>query len=165
MSCVCVCAVFEHPLLLCSIAVIGLAMSHPIIRYQKSVSSCAWCIGADNQQASTSTSSVALLSVRGKRKKGSISLSSCTVPLCKLTCSDGSVYTIIVAVKGKLIELNESLSSTCAQLSSSTLSQWSAYIAIVHLSAQHLSVLQHCGDAHYATEATWKQKRKDISAK
>ncbi|XP_013068902.1 protein Abitram-like isoform X1 [Biomphalaria glabrata] len=84
------------------VCVVCVANSHPLIEQKKSVTSVSF--GEEGWNRLDNKFS-------GKSKRGAQWL-DCKAPLCEVTCSDGTKYTLVCCVKGQLIEVNENLQKT-----------------------------------------------------
>uniref|UniRef100_T1JEP8 Protein Abitram n=1 Tax=Strigamia maritima TaxID=126957 RepID=T1JEP8_STRMM len=85
------------------ICVICIAPTHPLIAENKSIEKVNFQVTEKVNRLENKVS--------GKSKKGGQWLTEDS-PLCNVTCSDGSQYTICSCIKGKLIEVNEKLVSS-----------------------------------------------------
>ncbi|CAG5123453.1 unnamed protein product [Candidula unifasciata] len=81
------------------VCVVCLADSHPVLKEKKTVTKVSFESAKWNRMDNKFS---------GKNKRGAQWL-DVNSPLCEVTCSDGSVYTICCCVKGQLIEVNENL--------------------------------------------------------
>ncbi|GFO36493.1 family with sequence similarity 206, member a [Plakobranchus ocellatus] len=81
------------------ICVICIAKSHPILAEGKTVSKVSF--EGDGWSRLENT-------VVGKNKRGAQWLER-TAPLCLVTCTDKSIFTLICCVKGQLVEINTNL--------------------------------------------------------
>lgn len=102
------------------ICLITLAKTHPIISNQKKVEKINFQVSEDVNRLENK--------VMGKGKKGGQWLTE-LAPLCTVTCSDTSEYTLYSCVRGTLIEVNENLVENPALLTEKT--QGEGYLAIV----------------------------------
>uniref|UniRef100_A0A0B6Y312 Actin-binding transcription modulator n=1 Tax=Arion vulgaris TaxID=1028688 RepID=A0A0B6Y312_9EUPU len=81
------------------VCVICLAATHPVVRERKSVTKVSFENTGWNRLQNKFS---------GKSKRGAQWLDG-NAPLCEVTCSDGSHYTLCCCIKGQLIEVNENL--------------------------------------------------------
>lgn len=92
----------DHKILFHSnkIAVLTLAELHPILYKQKTVHSVNFNMGKHmNREEST---------VKGKRKRGGHWLEPYS-PVCCISCTDDSLYTVYSCIRGHLVEINTRL--------------------------------------------------------
>ncbi|XP_034249980.1 protein Abitram [Thrips palmi] len=82
------------------ICVVTLAPSHPVVAFQKTISSINFQIGDKTNRLNNI--------VQGKRKHGAQGLKPEAI-LCEIQCEDGLKYSVQSCVHGKLIEINENL--------------------------------------------------------
>ncbi|CAL1528188.1 unnamed protein product [Lymnaea stagnalis] len=81
------------------VCVVCIADSHPLIREGKIATKVSFEDKGWNRLDNKFS---------GKSKRGAQWLDS-QAPLCQVTCSDGSLYTLVCCIKGQLIEVNERL--------------------------------------------------------
>ncbi|XP_034016074.1 protein Abitram isoform X2 [Thalassophryne amazonica] len=89
------------------ICVVTLAETHPILQNGRTVKTI-------NYQISNSCSRLNN-KVCGKSKRGGQFLTD-FAPLCRITCTDDTEYTIYSCIRGRLLEVNESILETPALL-------------------------------------------------
>ncbi|XP_038044319.1 protein Abitram-like [Patiria miniata] len=82
------------------VCLITVAKGHPLIRENKKILKVDFQVGANTNRMQNK--------VVGKRKKGGQWLNQ-TAQLCKVTCADGTCYTMSSCINGKLVEVNETL--------------------------------------------------------
>ncbi|ELU17295.1 hypothetical protein CAPTEDRAFT_149184 [Capitella teleta] len=102
------------------LCVITIADSHPIRSMDKVVSSVNFKIDGKIDRAKNAAS--------GKHKRGAQFLQEGS-PLCHVTCTDGSRYTLYAVVRGCLVEVNDCLNARPELLS--LMPETEGYIAIV----------------------------------
>ena len=101
--------------------IVTIAPSHPILREKKTIADISF-------QVSDSVNLIDCKAV-GKSKRGATHL-SITSPLCHVTCSDQTKYTLHSCIRGNLIEVNENLVKTPSLLVTDP--ETEGYIAIVN---------------------------------
>ncbi|TNN85817.1 Protein Simiate [Liparis tanakae] len=89
--------VLQHSNRLC---VVTLAETHPILQNGREIKSIDYKISNGCSRLNNKVS--------GKSKKGGQFLTE-FAPLCKITCTDETEYTIYSCIRGRLLEVNESI--------------------------------------------------------
>jgi len=102
------------------ISVVTLAKSHPILVENKEVIKVDFQVDKRLNRLDNKVS--------GKNKRGAQNV-SITAPLCHVTCSDQSKYTIPAGMKGSLVEVNDNLVQKPSLMTTKTSTD--GYIAIV----------------------------------
>ncbi|XP_034016073.1 protein Abitram isoform X1 [Thalassophryne amazonica] len=102
------------------ICVVTLAETHPILQNGRTVKTI-------NYQISNSCSRLNN-KVCGKSKRGGQFLTD-FAPLCRITCTDDTEYTIYSCIRGRLLEVNESILETPALLLEKPATE--GYIAVI----------------------------------
>ncbi|XP_046550880.1 protein Abitram-like [Haliotis rubra] len=102
------------------ICIVTLAQSHPVVAQKKKVTSVNFKVNDNLDRLDNK--------VTGKSKRGAQILKA-NSPLCKITCDDGSEYTVYSCIRGMLVEVNEHLSQKPNLLVNKF--QTEGYIAVV----------------------------------
>uniref|UniRef100_A0A3Q2CIJ0 Protein Abitram n=1 Tax=Cyprinodon variegatus TaxID=28743 RepID=A0A3Q2CIJ0_CYPVA len=87
----------------CRLCVVTLAETHPILQEGRTIKSI-------NYQISNGCSRLKN-KVSGKSKRGAQFVTD-FAPLCRITCSDETEYTIYSCIRGRLLEVNENILET-----------------------------------------------------
>jgi len=93
---------------------------HPVLAEKKEITKINFDVGKFNRLENQVTG-------KGKRGAQQIGLRS---PICIISCSDGSQYTVLAGVHGKLVEVNERLVSNPRLLSERPNAE--GYLAVVY---------------------------------
>ncbi|RUS83268.1 hypothetical protein EGW08_008948, partial [Elysia chlorotica] len=109
------------------ICVICIAQSHPIISEGKIVSKVSFRGDGWSRMDNV---------VTGKSKRGAQWLER-MAPLCCVTCTDSSVYTLCCCVKGQLVEINTNLETTPSLLTEKPSSN--GYLAVILPGLKHFN--------------------------
>lgn len=86
-----------------SVCVITLAETHPILQDGRTVKSINYQISDGCSRLNNKVS--------GKSKRGAQFVTD-FAPLCRITCSDDTVYTIYSCIRGRLLEVNKNILET-----------------------------------------------------
>ncbi|KAK3802179.1 hypothetical protein RRG08_004469 [Elysia crispata] len=109
------------------ICVICIAQSHPIICEKKIISKINFQGDGWSRLENT---------VTGKNKRGAQWLER-MAPLCCVTCTDGSVFTLCCCVKGQLVEINTNLETRPSLLTEKSSSN--GYLAVILPGLKHFN--------------------------
>lgn len=101
------------------LCLLTLSHRHPVLAEKKEITDINFDVGKFNRLNNQ-------VSGKGKRGAQQMGLRS---PLCIITCSDASQYTVLAGVNGKLVEVNERLISTPQLLTQKPNAE--GYLAIV----------------------------------